>query len=108
MRTYRDVLRSTTSLRDVYGDVHMVTEEMWYVIGNDKTLSYWGGAEGKISKRVVICEDFQQAQRVAENMRKDKFIYVSCKKAKWGFPYFSPSRYRVSINHVKDCPIWNK
>lgn len=107
MDKYRK-LTETTHLRDVYGDIHQVTSEMWYVIGNDKILSYRGGAEGKISKRIVICNDYQQASRVADNMRKDNFIYVSCKKAKWGLPYYMPSRYRVCVNHVKDCPIWDK
>ena len=108
--------KTLTSFRlytDVYGVQHQVTKYHWLVTATDKMLSGWGRAEGKISKRIVICEDSRQARRVAENMRQQGFIYVNTHTcngsgAKWGLPYYSPSRYVVSINHVKDCPIWNK
>jgi hypothetical protein len=98
---------------DVYGVQHQVTKYNWLVTATDKMLSGWGRATGKISKRIVICESAQQARRVAENMRQQGFIYVNThtgngRRNRPFFPYYNPSRYVVSINHVKDCPIWDK
>ena len=103
----------TFVLTDVIGNSHIVTENMVIITAVDKMLSGWGRATGKISKRIVICESAQQARRVAENMRKQGFIYVNTHTGNGRgnrpfFPYYAPSRYVVSINHVKDCPIWDK
>lgn len=98
----------TFTLTDVYGTQHVVTSEMVLVTANDKHLSGWGRAEGKISKRVVICENWTQADRVARNMESQGFVYIHERSARLGMPYYSPSRYVVSVNHVNDCPIWNR
>ena len=93
---------------DVMGVSHVVEPTMVIVTAVDKILSGWGRATGKISKRIVICEDWAQADRVASNMRNQGFTYVNERSAKIGLPYYAPSRYVVSINHAKDCPVWNK
>lgn len=97
----------TFTLVDVCGVSHVVTPEMVLVTAKDKHLSGWGRAEGKISKRIVICENWEQADRVAGDMAKMGFVYIHERSARLGLPYYSPSRYVVSINHVKDCPLWN-
>lgn len=98
----------TFVLTDVMGKSHVVTSGMVVVTAVDKMLSGWGRAEGKISKRIVICEDWTQADRVANNMRQQGFIYVSERSARIGLPYYAPSRYVVSVNHANDCPVWNR
>lgn len=95
-------------LTDVCGKSHLVKSGMVLVTAKDKMLSGWGRAEGKISKRIVICEDWAQADRVARNMETQGFVYVHERAAYMGMPYYSPSRYVVSINHANDCPVWNK
>lgn len=98
----------TFVLTDVIGREHVVTPEMVLVTAVDKMLSGWGRAEGKIAKRIVICENWTQADRVAKNMRNHGFIYVNERSARIGLPYYAPSRYVVSVDHAKDCPLWNK
>jgi hypothetical protein len=95
-----------TIYTDVYGVHHSTDNNTWFVCATDKMLSGWGRAEGKISKRVVICNDRETAFRVADNMMKSSFIYVNCHRGH--LPYYRPSRYVVSINHADDCPLWNK
>lgn len=101
-------LTETKGHFDVNGRIINVTPSNWYVIGNDKHLSGWGRAEGKISKRIVVCRDREQAFRVARNMEQTGFIYVSARPARRELPYYSPSRYVLSFNHADDCPLWNK
>lgn len=96
------------AVTDVCGRAHIVSEKMWIVTSVDKMMSGWGMAERKINKRIVICKDWRQASKVADNMRKDGFIYVGCRSLRIGIPYYSPSRYVVSWHHADDCPIWNK
>ena len=98
----------TFVLTDVMGKSHVVTSGMVIVTAVDKMLSGWGRAKGKIAKRVVICEDWTQADRVVKNMRQQGFIYVNERSSRIGLPYYAPSRYVVSVNHANDCPIWNK
>ena len=98
----------TFVLTDVMGKSHVVTEKMVVITAVDKMLSGWGRATGKISKRIVICEDWSQSRRVATNMRNQGFTYVSERSARIGLPYYAPSKYVVSVNHANDCPVWNK
>lgn len=98
----------TFVLTDVIGNSHIVTENMVIITAVDKMLSGWGRATGKIAKRIVICEDWSQSRRIATNMRNQGFTYVSERSARIGLPYYTPSRYVVSVIHAKDCPAWNK
>lgn len=98
----------TFTLVDVCGVSHVVTPEMVLVTAKDKHLSGWGRAEGKIAKRVVICDNWTQADRIARNMGKHGFVYIHARSARLGLPYYSPSRYVVSVDHANDCPLWNK
>ena len=90
---------------DVIGREIEVSENQWCVTATDKMLSGWGRAEGKTHKQIVICENHQQAERIAGNMRAKSFVYVN---ARVGLPYYSPSRFTTSYHHANDCPIWNK
>ena len=89
-------------------DIHGVTysiEKAYIVTATDKCFSGWGMASGKTHKQIVICEDYNQADKVAENMRKKGFTYVYIRR---DFPSLSSTRYTWSINHADDCPLWNK
>ena len=95
-------------LTDVMGVHHLITSEMVLVTAVDKSMSGWGRAEGKISKCVVICHDWTQAERVFRNMDSQGYTYVNRRSARIGLPYYAPSKYVVSIYHADDSPIWNK
>lgn len=77
-----------------------------YVTATDKFLSGWGGAKGKIAKMVIICENSEQARRVARNMEKDRTlsrVSISMKK-----PSYSKDKYTVTWKYAYDVPLWNK
>lgn len=93
------------TITDVIGREYEVTPNTICVVGTDKILSGWGRAEGKKAKRVVICTNWSQADRVESNMKKNGFIYVNSRR---GIPTFSASRYVVSYDHADNCPLWNK
>lgn len=97
------------AVEDVLGRTYIASKSMWVVTSVDKLMSRWGRAEGKICKRLVLCDDLDTAIRVADNMRKQGFTYVSSRSVgRCGIPYYLPSRYVVSFHHAKDCPLWNK
>lgn len=101
-------MKASFTLVDVCGRSHIVTPEMVLVIANDKHLSGWGRAAGKIAKRVVICSGWTQADRIAGNMANHGFNYITERAARRGMPYFSPSRYVVSVDLGDDCHLWNR
>lgn len=77
---------------------------MYYVTMNDKHLSGWGMAKGKINKLVFICETFEEAETVAdnaENQGSQKYINISSNK-----PYYNSDRYYVQVKTKDEYPNW--
>lgn len=75
-----------------------------YVTMTDKFLSGWGRAEGKINKLVFVCDNLEEAERVANyaRTRKEmKYINVTYNK-----PYYNNNRYLVQFKDKKDYPRW--
>lgn len=71
-----------------------------YVWATDKFLSNWGCASGKIHKQIVICNGWNDAERIIRGMQSDTtFSYVN-----YGYrlPYFSPSRYTTTTRPSSD------
>ena len=95
MKTYVDVL----------GRAIEVADNQPCVTATDKWLSGWGHAEGKTHKQIVVCSSWEQADRVARNMRKQGCIYVNVRR---GVKTYPASRYTYSIRHADDCPLWTK
>jgi len=70
----------------------------YYVTMNDKSLSGWGGAVGRISKFIIECDTLAQAEEVEAVARRDHWnmkyvhihenlpplpcIQISCKRGK--------------------------
>lgn len=78
-----------------------------YVTCNDKIMSGWGLAEGKINKLVIECNDLNQAERIIKNLKKDKaFKYINYHYNKT--PYYNPNKYKMSYYKADNCPLWNK
>ena len=65
-----------------------------YVTMNDKFMSGWGMADGKINKLVIACETWDQAtaiERAARDRGEMRYINITNKK-----PYYNPARFYVS------------
>ena len=67
----------------------------YYVWMTDKFMSGWGRAEGLISKFVVKCRTFEQAECIVQNAEKRNEM----RGVNFGrkLPYFSPRKYIVSM-----------
>lgn len=88
------------------GEIFNVSPSDFFVTCSDRFLSGWGGATGKTHKHVIICPDYQTAQKIAYNLRKDKgmkYINICCR-----VPRYSSARFTVSVRPASACPLWNK
>ena len=66
-----------------------------YVWATDKCLSNWGKSEGQICKQVVVCENWEQAEKIIngfESSPEFKNVNFSSKR-----PSFSGKRYNVTF-----------
>lgn len=80
--------------------------EKVYVTMTDKFLSGWGRAEGKINKLVFVCDNLEEAERIADYARtrnEMKYINITYNK-----PYYNNNRYLVQFKDKKDYPEWYK
>lgn len=69
-------------------------DEKYYVVMTDKFLSGWGGAEGKISKFIIVCDTYKQAREMSERCENwEEMRYVNIHEKK---PYYSPNKYHVA------------
>lgn len=87
----------------VLGQEVTITPEMRFVTFSDKVMSGWGGAENKTSKRIIICNNWHEAERLADALqnapqREGIRRVNTCSK----FPYYSPSKVRISIDLYED------
>ena len=76
-----------------------------YVTMNDKFMSGWGGAQGKINKYVVECSTREQAdQIVAAARRRSEMKYIN-RVAR--LPKYPESKYVVSLRKFSELgEIW--
>lgn len=91
------------TVKTVSGQEVTITPEMRFVIFSDKVMSSWGRAENKTSKRIIICNNWHEAERLADALRnapqREGIRRVNtCSK----FPYYSPSKVCISIDLYKD------
>lgn len=96
-------LKIMKTITTVSGKEITITPDMTFVTFTDKTMSGWGRAENKTSKRVIVCENWNQAVRLEDAFKnapkREGIIRVnSCSK----FPYYSPTKTVVSIDHYDD------
>jgi hypothetical protein len=87
----------------VTGKEVTITPEMCFVTFSDKHLSGWGMADGKTSKRIIICNNWHEAKRLADALQNApkregiRRVNTCCK-----FPYYSPNRVCISIDLYED------
>lgn len=79
---------------------------MYYVTMNDKVLSGWGKAQGKINKLVLECQTREEVDVVMENARnRGDMTYINWRTNK---PYYNSRRYLVSFHNKEDYSNWYK
>lgn len=79
-------------------------EKKIYVTMTDKFMSGWGRAEGKINKLIFECDNFEEAERVADNAEKRgdmKYINIATNK-----PYYDSRKYYAQFKNKEDYPMW--
>jgi len=85
-----------------------IVPSMYFVCATDKFLSGWGCAEGRTAKRVIICNSYREAQRMADafrNYRNSGMNYINiCSK----LPYYNEKRYKVTYSTFSDFSDWLK
>lgn len=96
-------METRKTITTVLGKEIELTEKMWFVTCTDKFLSGWGRAEGKIAKRICICKDHAEAEKLRDRMERNKekhmLRYINAVPT---FPYYSPNKYTVSIDVYSD------
>ena len=66
----------------------------YYVAMTDTFLSGWGGAEGRISKFIIVCDTYEQALEIQERSKEwEEMRYVNIHTKK---PYYSPKKYHAA------------
>ena len=82
------------------------------LVGKYLVMGNWtfGHPSGRIAKDVVVCDDWQQAQRIMNGMEKDHTTYITHKyiRTEKDVPYFSPSKYEVTYRNANECTLWLK
>lgn len=77
--------------------------DKYFVTATDKTMSGWGRAEGKIAKRVIVCDTWRQVQRIADAMinkpSREGWRYIN-KTSR--LPRYSEKKYVVSWSHYDE------
>ncbi len=78
-------------------------ERKFFVCATDKLLSGWGRADRKTAKRVIICEDRQQAEIMCERLRRpySGMKYVNYSISAFG-PRYSSNKFVVSYDVFSD------
>lgn len=93
-----------TTVTTVLGEEITLTDKMWFVVCTDKFLSGWGCAVGKIAKRICICKDHAEAEKLRDRMERNKGKHMLRHiNAVATFPYYSPNKYTVSIDKYSDA-----
>ena len=76
-----------------------------YVTMTDRFMSGWGGAAGKTAKYVIVCDNYQEAEIVADNARsRTEMKYVNIVVGRK--PSFNTKRFQVSYADKKKAKNW--
>ena len=83
----------------------LITDNKLYVTMTNKYMSGWGTAENKIKKYVIECDNTDQAEQIQR--RTQKWPEMECINININKPYYSPTRYTVTVEHYNDLgAIW--
>lgn len=97
------------NITTVLGEIKNLSDYNYFVTMTDTMLSGWGMAENKISKRVILCKTFREAQIIVSGLNNCKnrngmrYINIAYK-----FPKYSEKRYTVSVDEFEKCTLYIK
>ena len=77
----------------------------YYVTTTDTFMSGWGTAENRVSKFVIVCDSYADAEIVRYNMRKEpcfKNVRICVNK-----PHYPTNRYHTSFKTFAECSAYN-
>lgn len=86
----------------------MEKETKYYVWATDKCMSGWGCADGKICKRIWVCDTWEQMEEIFRNVtakaKSEGYRYIN-----YGFskPRFASSRYLVCENDAAKAILFH-
>ena len=79
-----------------------IVNGLYYVCATDKFLSGWGRAGNRTAKRVVICETYRQAQRIADAFKRNPNSAMKYVNIRSSFPNYPVNRYVTSYSLYQD------
>lgn len=68
----------------------------WFVTMTDKFMSGWGCADGKIAKRIIICQTHADAETLRDRIAGNKRTQMTRVNVTPRLPYYTPSRYTTT------------
>lgn len=81
----------------VIGDEYTIKGTEVFVTMTDKFLSGWGCATNKIAKRVMICENRTQAEKIKDRLYNPKCGMKNVNIV-YELPYYNPNKYTISYD----------
>lgn len=79
---------------------------MYYVTMTDRFFSGWGRAEGKLSKFIIECETYEQAEQIkAVAKTRSEMRYINIRSTK---PYYDSRKYYSSWKTYEQMTGWHK
>jgi len=76
-----------------------------YVSMTDKCMSGWGMTKGQISKFVIVCHSWKEADYAEyQALRASEMSRVTVYRTK---PYFAPKTHNVQFEEVEEAPRFN-
>jgi hypothetical protein len=76
-----------------------------YVTMTDRFMSGWGGAKGRVAKYVIACDNYAEAEVVAENARhRSEMKYVNIVVGRK--PTFSAKKFQTTYSDKVKAKNW--
>lgn len=83
-----------------------MSNKKYYVTMTDKFMSGWGMAKDRTNKLIFICDDYEEAKRVAENAEnRGDMTYINITTNK---PYYNSKKYYAQEKTKDEYESWYK
>ena len=94
-------MKKNNIIISVLGDEIVLTGNEVFVTMTDKFLSGWGCAEGKIAKRVIVCKNRTDAEKIKDRLYNSKHMMKNV-NITYTLPKYPAKRYTTSFDVFKD------
>ena len=95
------IMKKNKVITSVIGEKIILTGNEVFVTMTDKFLSGWGCASNKISKRVIICNNRMDAEKIKDRLFNPKHLMKNVNIV-YSLPYYNPNKYTTSYDVYKD------